>query len=129
MATPETLIKNRLNNKDKKIKEAGIAYRRLTFGPNSASGLPDRLINFGNVQVGVEVKRDGKKLTPLQQHKLEEGVKFGVPGMGLIGDEGVDNYYKMLIELLYTDNWVDEYCMEYKRDAEALYDVLENLAN
>ena len=127
MATPETRIKNKLNRRDKKIElMSKLPYRRLTFGPFSSSGLPDRLVSFGSATVGIEVKAEGKKLTKLQEHKLAEGVTHGVPSFGLIGDTGVDIYYQTLMDY-FSEDRVEERMIAYERDCLALREALEEL--
>ena len=127
MTTPETSIKNKLNRRDDKIaKLAELAYRRLTFGPFSSSGLPDRVVSFGSATIGVEVKADKKKLTPLQAHQIEEGIKHGMPGMGVIGNAGVESYYADLLEH-FTEEAVEERMIQYDRDCLALREALQEL--
>ena len=127
MATPETRIKQKLNRRDEKLKKlCELAYQRLTFGPFSASGLPDRVVSFGSARVGIEVKANDKKLTPLQENKLDECIKHGIPAFGLIGDKGVDNYYQMLLKEM-TEEQVEIRMIQYERDCLALREALEEL--
>ena len=129
MTTPETSIKQKLNRRDAKIaKLAQLAYRRLTFGPLSTSGLPDRVVSFGTATIGVEVKANGKKLTKLQEYQLEKGRKHGMPGMSVLGNAGVDNYYSDLMEY-FTPEAVEERMIQYERDCVALYEALEELVD
>lgn len=127
MATPETAIKNKLNRRDDKItKLAELAYRRLTFGPFSSAGLPDRIVSWGSATVGIEVKANKKKLTKLQEYQLEKGREHGMPGMGVIGDEGVDSYYKDLLPF-FTEEAVEKRMIKYERDCLAVHEALLEL--
>lgn len=127
MATSETRIKQKLNRRDEKLKKAcELAYRRLTFGPFSASGLPDRVVSFGSATIGIEVKADGKKLTKLQEYKLQEGIDHGMPGMAVIGEQDVKDYYKKLLKE-FTEEQVEMRMIQYERDCLALREALEEL--
>lgn len=125
--TPEGKIKDKLNAKDKKLAEkANLLYRRLTFGPYGVAGTPDRLANFGHLAVFNEVKKEGSKPTPLQEHKLKEARQFGYPAMATCGQTGIDSYYDELLELFSEDN-VAKYVDQYIRDAVQLRKALEEL--
>lgn len=127
MATPETKIKQKLNRRDDKLtKLSELHHERLTFGPFSKSGLPDRLTFWGTAAFAVEVKADEKELTKLQLKRLKEAAAYGIPGIGVIGNEGVDSYYKAMLPY-FTEEAVEERMIQYERDCLALREVLEGL--
>ena len=124
MATAETIIKQKLDRRDKKIAErCKLMYRRLTFGPYAASGTPDQLKHWGTAGIFVEVKRDGKKPTKLQQHKLEEAIRHGTPAIAVCGEEGLETYHQDLAEQ-FTPEAVEARIQQYREDCAKLYETL-----
>lgn len=126
MSTPETRIKAKLNRRDEKIKKGGIEYHRLTFGPNAEVGTPDRLSYFGTVGVYVEVKANGKQITPMQMHRIKQCRERGTPAFWVPGDVGVDQYYEKLLEVVQPAQ-VDDRLLKYACDAKKLRRILEGL--
>lgn len=125
--TPETAIKQKLNRLDEKLrKESGLDYRRLTFGPYSTSGTPDRMTNFGSAKIWCEVKRDGKKPTKLQQHKLDQAVKFGEPAIWTAGAAGVSQYYEQMATVFERET-VEERIAQYAVDCSLLHEALKRV--
>ena len=132
MATPETAVKQALNRKMEKLaKMCELTYKRLTFGPYSASGLPDRLEFFNVAGFACEVKRAGKKPTKLQEVKLQEMRDMGIPAIWVAGKEGEmgsDNVYHQLREQFNAEA-VEKRIRKYREDCAILREALEELCD
>lgn len=96
MKTPEGYVKADV---DKYLKGIG-AYvvKPATFG-YGGSGNADRVVCFAGKFVSVEVKREGKTPTALQELRMREVRKAG--GIALWGDnaEGIIEQIKAALEL------------------------------
>lgn len=70
MMTPERRVKKIV---DAYLKAIGVRYviKPATYG-YGASGCPDRVFSFKGRMVSVEVKREGKVPTPIQQQRMRE---------------------------------------------------------
>ena len=132
MATPETIVKQALNRKMEKLaKMCELTYKRLTFGPYSASGLPDRLEFFNVAGFACEVKRAGKKPTRLQEVKLQEMREMGIPAIWVAGKEGEmgsDNVYHQLREQFNAEA-VEKRINQYRHDCAILHESLVELCD
>lgn len=128
MATPETLVKQKLNRRDEKLLKLmeNIKYRRLTFGHYTTAGLPDSIREFGHVKVAVEVKANGKNPTALQLAKLRECEDHGTPAFWVAGDKGADDYYQDLYDKL-SPEYEHQYIQAFQRDIAALRRALLDL--
>ncbi len=76
---PETRLTDRLK---KRLRERGAWFEKQHGSSYSTAGVPDLLVCYRGIFVGVEVKMPGKKATTLQLYqgkKIEEaGGIFGV---------------------------------------------------
>lgn len=56
----------------RRARACGAFAEKLHGGQFQRAGLPDIIICYGGRFIAVEVKRPGRKATPLQQHVLDE---------------------------------------------------------
>src|SRR3954466_4954031 len=81
MKTPEGYIKDDV---DKFLKRIGaFVVKPATYG-FGVSGNPDRVVCYGGKFIGIEIKREGKTPTPLQELRLKNIREAG--GIAIWGD-------------------------------------------
>ena len=90
MKTPEGYVRDDV---DKWLKAIGVYFiKPMTFG-YGGSGCPDRVCCFNGRFAGIEIKREGKLPTPIQNRRMAEIRKSG--GIAVWGDSA-----PMIIEKL-----------------------------
>ena len=94
MATPESKVKNKAKLA---LARLGAYYTFPMTGGYSNSGVPDILVCYRGVFIGLECKANGNKPTRLQESHIKEINMNG--GIAFIVDEhNVDNLYELLKE-------------------------------
>jgi len=94
MATPESKVKNKAKLA---LARLGAYYTFPMTGGYSNSGVPDILVCYRGIFIGLECKANGNKPTRLQESHIKEINMNG--GIAFIVDEhNVDNLYELLKE-------------------------------
>ena len=94
MATPESKVKNKAKLA---LARLGTYYTFPMTGGYSNSGVPDILVCYRGIFIGLECKANGNKPTRLQESHIKEINMNG--GIAFIVDEhNVDNLYELLKE-------------------------------
>ena len=88
MRTPESIEKAEIDSFLKSIGAYFISPATYGYG---ASGTPDRVCCLGGKFIGIEVKREGKEPTPIQERRMSEirragGVTFWGTAEKVIGE-------------------------------------------
>jgi hypothetical protein len=94
MATPESKVKNKAKLA---LARLGAYYTFPMTGGYSNSGVPDILVCYRGIFIGLECKANGNKPTRLQESHIKEINMNG--GIAFIVDEhNIDNLYEFLKE-------------------------------
>jgi hypothetical protein len=81
MKTPEGKVKDKV---DAYLAAIGAWYHRPFMAGYGKSGTPDFVCSIGGRFLGIEVKREGKTPTPLQELRMQEIRRSG--GLAIWGD-------------------------------------------
>ena len=89
-ALREATYARRLRDELSRVWGPRCCYFKIHGGPYQTAGIPDILLCFDGVFLGIELKRPGGRLTPLQNVTLQRIRAAGGEGLVITTDTPVD---------------------------------------